>query len=141
MELWLDKYHTTGRRMHSVFPPTLLLCVTTPQNALDHNEDLTPLGYHLAKMPCDPHTSKMLLFGAMFSCLDPILTVGASLSFKDAFYIPMVSGPSTSIWLVGIIQSIHIVLLVYATVLLCFPEKSSWCRNEHVCQGAKCEAL
>lgn len=61
------------------------------QNALDHKEELTPLGYHLAKMPCDPHTSKMLLFGAMFSCLNPILTVGASLSFKDAFYIPMVS--------------------------------------------------
>ncbi|KAK2193777.1 hypothetical protein NP493_5g02083 [Ridgeia piscesae] len=58
-------------------------------NALDEQEELTPLGYHLAKMPCDPHTSKMLLFGAMFSCLSPILTVGASLSFKDAFYIPM----------------------------------------------------
>ena len=61
------------------------------QNALDENEDLTPLGYHLAKMPVDPQTGKMLLFAAMFSCLDPVLTVAASLSFKDAFYIPMVS--------------------------------------------------
>ena len=60
------------------------------QNALDENEDLTPLGYHLAKMPVDPHTGKMLLFGAMFSCLDPILTIAASLNFKDAFYKPMV---------------------------------------------------
>ncbi len=60
------------------------------QNALDDNEDLTPLGYHLAKMPVDPQTGKMLLLGAMFSCLDPILTVAASLSFKDAFYIPLV---------------------------------------------------
>ena len=41
-------------------------------------------------MPVDPHTGKMLLFAAMFSCLDPVLTVAASLSFKDAFYIPLV---------------------------------------------------
>jgi ATP-dependent RNA helicase DHX36 len=61
------------------------------QNALDENEDLTPLGYHLAKMPVDPQTGKMLLFGAVFSCLDPILTIAASLNFKDAFYKPMVS--------------------------------------------------
>ena len=65
--------------------------VAVLQNALDENEDLTPLGYHLAKMPVDPHTGKMLLFAAMFSCLDPILTIAASLSFKDAFYIPLVN--------------------------------------------------
>ncbi|CAH1775187.1 unnamed protein product [Owenia fusiformis] len=58
-------------------------------NALDDNEDLTPLGYHLAKMPVDPQTGKMILYGALFGCLDPILTIAASLSFKDAFYIPM----------------------------------------------------
>ena len=68
------------------------MVLLSPQNALDTNEDLTPLGYHLAKMPVDPHTGKMLLFAAMFSCLDPILTVAASLSFKDAFFIPLVCG-------------------------------------------------
>lgn len=52
---------------------------------------LTPLGYHLAKLPLDPQTGKMILFGAMFGCLDPILTVAASLSFKDAFVCPLVS--------------------------------------------------
>lgn len=61
------------------------------QNALDENEDLTSLGYHLARMPTDPHTGKMLLFAALFRCLDPVLTVAASLSFKDAFVIPLVS--------------------------------------------------
>ncbi len=74
------------------------------QNALDHNEDLTPLGYNLAKMPVDPHSGKMLLFAAMFCCVDPVLTVAASLSFKDAFYIPLVS-PSqmvrVALWWVG----------------------------------------
>ncbi|GFR82175.1 ATP-dependent RNA helicase DHX36, partial [Elysia marginata] len=42
--------------------------------ALDRNENLLPLGYHLARMPVEPHTGKMILFGAMFCCLDPILT-------------------------------------------------------------------
>ena len=64
------------------------------QNALDFDENLLPLGVHLARMPVDPHTGKMILFGAMFCCLDPILTVAASLSFKDAFVIPLVGyGP------------------------------------------------
>ncbi|XP_067138666.1 ATP-dependent DNA/RNA helicase DHX36-like [Centruroides vittatus] len=58
-------------------------------NAFDDNENLTSLGYHLAKLPLDPHTGKMILFGAMFSCLDPILTVAVSLNFKDAFIIPL----------------------------------------------------
>ncbi|CAG5136541.1 unnamed protein product, partial [Candidula unifasciata] len=58
-------------------------------NALDMDENLLPLGYHLARMPVEPHTGKMVLFGAMFCCLDPILTVAASLSFKDAFVIPL----------------------------------------------------
>ncbi|KAL8564469.1 hypothetical protein ACOMHN_017611 [Nucella lapillus] len=58
-------------------------------NALDREENLLPLGVHLARMPVEPHTGKMILFGAMFCCLDPILTVAASLSFKDAFFIPL----------------------------------------------------
>ncbi|KAK6966184.1 ATP-dependent RNA helicase DHX36, partial [Biomphalaria glabrata] len=58
-------------------------------SALDAEENLLPLGYHLARLPMEPHTGKMILFGAMFCCLDPILTVAASLSFKDAFTIPL----------------------------------------------------
>jgi len=62
------------------------------QNALDRRtENLTPLGYHLAQMPVDPHVGKMLLMGAMFSCIDPIATIAASLGFRDAFYTPLVS--------------------------------------------------
>lgn len=58
-------------------------------NALDADENLTPLGFHLAHLPMDPQTGKMILMGAIFGCLDPILTVAASLSFKDGFYIPL----------------------------------------------------
>lgn len=58
-------------------------------NAINDQEQLTPLGFHLAQLPMDPQTGKMILLGAIFSCLDPILSVAASLSFKDAFIIPL----------------------------------------------------
>ena len=51
-------------------------------HALDEDEQLTPLGFHLAQLPMDPQTGKMILFGAIFGCLDPVLSVAASLSFK-----------------------------------------------------------
>uniref|UniRef100_A0A8D2B5Y0 ATP-dependent DNA/RNA helicase DHX36 n=1 Tax=Sciurus vulgaris TaxID=55149 RepID=A0A8D2B5Y0_SCIVU len=58
-------------------------------NALDKLEELTPLGVHLARLPVEPHIGKMILFGALFCCLDPVLTIAASLSFKDPFVIPL----------------------------------------------------
>ncbi|XP_018048888.1 PREDICTED: ATP-dependent RNA helicase DHX36 isoform X1 [Atta colombica] len=58
-------------------------------NALDKDETLTPLGYHLAHLPLDPRTGKMILWGALFSCADPIFAIAASLTFKDAFYCPL----------------------------------------------------
>lgn len=58
-------------------------------NALDDNENLTPLGYHLGKLPLGPQMGKMLLLGAIFSCLDPMLSVAAFLDFKDAFQMPL----------------------------------------------------
>ncbi|XP_070555588.1 ATP-dependent DNA/RNA helicase DHX36-like isoform X1 [Ptychodera flava] len=58
-------------------------------NAMDSDENLTPLGYHLARLPVEPHIGKMILFGAIFCCLDPVLTIAASLSFKDPFIIPI----------------------------------------------------
>lgn len=61
------------------------------QRALDENENLTALGYHLAKLPVVPKVGRMILFAAIFSCLDPVLTVAASLDFKEPFYIPIVS--------------------------------------------------
>ncbi|XP_058818074.1 ATP-dependent DNA/RNA helicase DHX36 [Topomyia yanbarensis] len=57
-------------------------------NALDDDQVLTPLGYHLARLPMDPRTGKMVLLSSIFSCIDPITSIAASLSFKDAFYKP-----------------------------------------------------
>ena len=65
------------------------LSSNTLQNALDKQEELTPLGVHLARLPVEPHIGKMILFGALFCCLDPVLTIAASLSFKDPFVIPL----------------------------------------------------
>ncbi|KAM0735084.1 ATP-dependent DNA/RNA helicase DHX36 [Formica fusca] len=58
-------------------------------NALDKEEHLTPLGYHLAHLPLDPRTGKMILWAALFSCVKPIFAIAASLTFKDAFYCPL----------------------------------------------------
>ncbi|XP_043788286.1 ATP-dependent DNA/RNA helicase DHX36-like [Apis laboriosa] len=58
-------------------------------NALDDEEHLTPLGYHLAQLPLDPRTGKMIIWAALFSCVEPVFAIAASLSFKDAFYCPL----------------------------------------------------
>ncbi|KAJ3237515.1 hypothetical protein HDU81_009328 [Chytriomyces hyalinus] len=49
-------------------------------------EKLTPLGQQLAGLPVDVRLGKMLLFAVMLKCLDPVLTIAASLSLgKDPF--------------------------------------------------------
>lgn len=53
--------------------------------ALSADEKLTPLGYHLACLPVDVRIGKLMLFGAIFRCLDPALTIAASLAFKSPF--------------------------------------------------------
>ncbi|XP_003486528.1 ATP-dependent DNA/RNA helicase DHX36 isoform X1 [Bombus impatiens] len=58
-------------------------------NALDDEEQLTPLGYHLAQLPLDPRTGKMIIWASLFSCVEPVFAIAASLSFKDAFYCPL----------------------------------------------------
>ncbi|XP_040886321.1 putative ATP-dependent RNA helicase DHX57 [Toxotes jaculatrix] len=56
--------------------------------ALTSDEKLTPLGYHLACLPVDVRIGKLMLFGAIFRCLDPALTIAASLAFKSPFVSP-----------------------------------------------------
>jgi len=57
--------------------------------ALDDAECLTPLGFHLAQLPTDPRTGKLILMGAIFGCLEPLLSIAATLSFKDPFVLPL----------------------------------------------------
>lgn len=58
--------------------------------ALTDLEELTELGEYLAAMPLDPRLGKMILYGAAFQCLDPILTIAACLSYRDPFLLPLV---------------------------------------------------
>jgi HrpA-like RNA helicase len=55
--------------------------------ALENNPDmpLTPLGFHLANLPMDARTGKMLIYGALCGCLSPILTIAACLSHRSIF--------------------------------------------------------
>nr|XP_019948030.1 PREDICTED: putative ATP-dependent RNA helicase DHX57 [Paralichthys olivaceus] len=56
--------------------------------ALTEDQMLTPLGYHLACLPVDVRIGKLMLFGAIFHCLDPALTIAASLASKSPFMSP-----------------------------------------------------
>ena len=55
--------------------------------ALDDDENLTTLGFHLADIPVDVKLSKMLIYGIIFKCIDPILTLVSCLSIQDPFVI------------------------------------------------------
>ncbi|GAB2295267.1 hypothetical protein Dimus_029440 [Dionaea muscipula] len=56
--------------------------------ALDQNENLTVLGRNLSVLPVEPKLGKMLILGAIFKCLDPIMTVVAGLSARNPFLMP-----------------------------------------------------
>ncbi|GAB1597821.1 ATP-dependent RNA helicase DHX29-like [Argonauta hians] len=53
------------------------------------DELLTPLGYHLAALPVHVSIGKMLIFGAMFGCLEPAAVIAAAMSGKSPFVVPL----------------------------------------------------
>ncbi|XP_045536777.1 putative ATP-dependent RNA helicase DHX57 [Papilio machaon] len=56
--------------------------------ALDKALALTALGKHLAALPVDVRIGKLMLFGAIFCCVDSALTIAACLSHKSPFVAP-----------------------------------------------------
>ncbi|KAJ3195536.1 ATPdependent RNA helicase [Irineochytrium annulatum] len=56
--------------------------------ALSREEDLTPLGFHLGRLPVDVRIGKLILFGSIFRVLDPILTIASAMSIKSPFVAP-----------------------------------------------------
>lgn len=56
--------------------------------ALTPNEDITPLGRLLSALPTDVHIGKFLLMATIFRCLDPALTIAATLNSKSPFITP-----------------------------------------------------
>jgi ATP-dependent RNA helicase DHX36 len=56
--------------------------------ALTVEEQLTSLGRHLAHLPLNPAIGKLLLYGALFHVLDPILTVACRAGTRSPFILP-----------------------------------------------------
>lgn len=55
--------------------------------ALD-GDDLTALGRHLSMIPADLRCGKLMVYGAMFGCLDACTTIAAILTVKSPFVSP-----------------------------------------------------
>ncbi|XP_041815716.1 ATP-dependent RNA helicase DHX29 [Chelmon rostratus] len=54
-----------------------------------NNHVLTPLGHHLASLPVNVKIGKMLIYGAILGCLEPIATIAAAITEKSPFSTPM----------------------------------------------------
>ncbi|XP_015788872.1 probable ATP-dependent RNA helicase YTHDC2 [Tetranychus urticae] len=57
-------------------------------DALDKDEQLTEIGFHLLDLPLVPTLGKMVLNAIVLKCLDPVLTIVCTLAYRDPFYIP-----------------------------------------------------
>ena len=58
--------------------------------ALDGKRQLTPLGHHLAFVPVDLRLAKILLYGAIFRCVDPAASIVAAIGAGRS---PLLSPP------------------------------------------------
>ncbi len=54
--------------------------------------ELTALGVHLAALALPPHLGKMLIYGALLRCVDPVLSVVAALADRPPFRAPPPGG-------------------------------------------------
>ena len=63
-----------------------LLCICVA--CADYTYCLSFSGKHLSMLPVEPKLGKMLIFGAIFNCLDPIITIVSGLSVRDPFLTP-----------------------------------------------------
>src|SRR4051812_3914632 len=57
--------------------------------AIDERNELTPLGYQLARLPVDPRIGRMVLAARDENCLDEVLVIAAALSVQDPRERPM----------------------------------------------------
>ena len=52
--------------------------------ALEHaTEALTPLGHHLGSLPMDYRVAKCVLYGCLLKCIDPLLTIAATMAGRS----------------------------------------------------------
>lgn len=55
--------------------------------AMDHNS-LTALGRYLSMIPADLRCAKLMIYGSIFGCMEPCLTIAAILTVKSPFVSP-----------------------------------------------------
>jgi HrpA-like RNA helicase len=84
--------------------------------ALVLEDELTPLGARLARLPIAPRLGKMLLLAALFRCLDPVLTLVAAMASRPPWVLPLVSADKARadrarVALAGGARSDHLALL------------------------------
>jgi ATP-dependent RNA helicase DHX36 len=61
----------------------------SPCGELDASTELTALGFHLSSLPVDPRIGKMMIYGALFGCVDSALTIAAAMTCtKPLFAAP-----------------------------------------------------
>ncbi|KAK2703280.1 hypothetical protein QYM36_018235, partial [Artemia franciscana] len=54
-------------------------------NLLDLHNDLTVFGYLVTELDLPINAARMLLFGVILKCIDPVLTIASCLDFKSEF--------------------------------------------------------
>lgn len=65
-------------------PVSSLPCSSAPEDQYVVS-GISPLGYHLATLPVNARIGKLMLYGVLLRCIDPILTVAAFSSVKSPF--------------------------------------------------------
>ena len=60
----------------------------SPSGIVSAESGLTALGFHLATLPVDARVGKIMIYGALFQCTDPALTIAASMSARSPFVSP-----------------------------------------------------
>ena len=58
-------------------------------DALTEDEQITPLGRLLARLPVHPSLGKMIVLGMIFRCLDPMIILGAASGERPLFMQPL----------------------------------------------------
>ena len=57
----------------------------TRMQAIDSDGNITPLGKHLAALPCAPRVGRLLVYGCLLNCALPLANVAALLSARSPF--------------------------------------------------------
>ena len=100
-------------------------------DALTDDEDITPLGRLLASLPVHPTLGKMILFGIIFRCFDPMLILGAASAHRSLFLNPIELRTESQDAKLSFVQgsgSDHIALLNAVRELRCLRQESNFSR-------------